>query len=290
MIPTHEAIDRRNEKLFNKLSDLIDKRILDLDEEKTEFHFELLSNTPNAVVNMIIDDYGKNGWSIRQASTGKLNSPIARHLHFELGKSNDIESQITQWLAYHSLLLKISTENSDTETSSLNFSNKFTIKNPEDKEISKILDFENESCMIALKSLQKNTIYTYLPTIKMAMTDAFKQFKLPTKIFISTVMFNKIFREEIIFDKEFFDEATQRDVLMTGLYGHLWNMDIHVFDPKIENENDIYIFSYENMLIANRKIVVNGGNVNNVNAEPDNVEYYLEICEPANFAHIHVYR
>ena len=27
---------------------------------------------------------------------------------------------------------------------------------------------------------------------------------------------------------EFFDQATQRDVLMTGLYGHLWTCDIHV--------------------------------------------------------------
>ena len=27
---------------------------------------------------------------------------------------------------------------------------------------------------------------------------------------------------------EFFDQATQRDVLMTGLYGHLWTADIHV--------------------------------------------------------------
>jgi hypothetical protein len=30
------------------------------------------------------------------------------------------------------------------------------------------------------------------------------------------------------FGKEFFDEATQRDILMTGLYGHIYSADIHV--------------------------------------------------------------
>jgi hypothetical protein len=28
--------------------------------------------------------------------------------------------------------------------------------------------------------------------------------------------------------KEFFDEATTREILTTGLYGHLWTADIHV--------------------------------------------------------------
>lgn len=28
--------------------------------------------------------------------------------------------------------------------------------------------------------------------------------------------------------KEFFDEATQRDVIMSGLFGHIWTADIHV--------------------------------------------------------------
>lgn len=30
------------------------------------------------------------------------------------------------------------------------------------------------------------------------------------------------------FGKDFFDEATQREIITTGLYGHLWTADIHV--------------------------------------------------------------
>jgi len=31
-----------------------------------------------------------------------------------------------------------------------------------------------------------------------------------------------------VFGKDFFDEATQREIITTGLYGHLWTADIHV--------------------------------------------------------------
>ena len=31
-----------------------------------------------------------------------------------------------------------------------------------------------------------------------------------------------------IFGKDFYDEATQREIITTGLYGHLWTADIHV--------------------------------------------------------------
>ena len=31
-----------------------------------------------------------------------------------------------------------------------------------------------------------------------------------------------------VFGKEFFDEASQREIITTGLYGHLWTADIHV--------------------------------------------------------------
>jgi hypothetical protein len=41
--------------------------------------------------------------------------------------------------------------------------------------------------------------------------------------------------------KEFFDEATQRDVLMTGLFGHVWTADIHV--STMVPKNTIYILA-----------------------------------------------
>ena len=39
--------------------------------------------------------------------------------------------------------------------------------------------------------------------------------------------------------KEFYDEATQRDILMTGLYGHLYSADIHV--SSMVPKNAVYV-------------------------------------------------
>ena len=39
--------------------------------------------------------------------------------------------------------------------------------------------------------------------------------------------------------KEFYDEATQRDILMTGLYGHLYSADIHV--STMVPKNAVYV-------------------------------------------------
>ncbi len=41
--------------------------------------------------------------------------------------------------------------------------------------------------------------------------------------------------------KDFFDEATQRDVIMSGLYGHLWTADIHV--STMVPRNTIYVLA-----------------------------------------------
>jgi hypothetical protein len=42
------------------------------------------------------------------------------------------------------------------------------------------------------------------------------------------VMHAQRFAEVRIFGKDFYDEATQREIITTGLYGHLWTADIHV--------------------------------------------------------------
>lgn len=41
--------------------------------------------------------------------------------------------------------------------------------------------------------------------------------------------------------KDFFDEATQRDIIMSGLYGHLWTADIHV--STMVPRNTIYVLA-----------------------------------------------
>lgn len=41
--------------------------------------------------------------------------------------------------------------------------------------------------------------------------------------------------------KDFFDEATQRDILMTGLYGHIYSADIHV--STMVPKNAVYVLA-----------------------------------------------
>lgn len=41
--------------------------------------------------------------------------------------------------------------------------------------------------------------------------------------------------------KDFFDEATQRDILMTGLYGHIYSADIHV--STMVPKNSVYVLA-----------------------------------------------
>ena len=50
------------------------------------------------------------------------------------------------------------------------------------------------------------------------------------------VMHANRFADIRIFGKGFYDEATQREIITTGLYGHLWTADLHVssrMDPTI---------------------------------------------------------
>lgn len=44
-----------------------------------------------------------------------------------------------------------------------------------------------------------------------------------------------------VWGKDFFDEATQRDVLMTGLYGHIYTADIHV--STMVPKNGVYVLA-----------------------------------------------
>lgn len=48
------------------------------------------------------------------------------------------------------------------------------------------------------------------------------------------------------FGKDFYDEATQREILTTGLYGHLWTADIHV-SSRMDSNTILVIASPENV-------------------------------------------
>jgi len=49
-----------------------------------------------------------------------------------------------------------------------------------------------------------------------------------------------------IFGKDFYDEATQREIITTGLYGHLWTADIHV-SSRMDSNTVLVVASPENV-------------------------------------------
>ena len=48
------------------------------------------------------------------------------------------------------------------------------------------------------------------------------------------------------FGKDFYDEATQREIITTGLYGHLWTADIHV-SSRMDKDTVLVVASPENV-------------------------------------------
>lgn len=55
------------------------------------------------------------------------------------------------------------------------------------------------------------------------------------------VMHPQRYKDVRVWGKDFFDEATQRDILMTGLYGHIYSADIHV--STMVPKNAVYVLA-----------------------------------------------
>jgi hypothetical protein len=62
----------------------------------------------------------------------------------------------------------------------------------------------------------------------MALNEAFKQVEQHDLVVAKIVTHAFQYASIRTFGKDFFDEATQREIITTGLYGHLWTADIHV--------------------------------------------------------------
>ena len=107
---------------------------------------------------------------------------------------------------------------------------KDSIQRQEDIILFKLLD---------VAATHEQTIYTYVETIKRALNDSFiaieEQEIIAAKVVMSPKTFRKI-RDYLYGD---LDDACQRDILMTGLYGHLWSADIHI--STIIEDGDIYV-------------------------------------------------
>jgi len=61
-----------------------------------------------------------------------------------------------------------------------------------------------------------------------SMNDAYYYIERHDLVCTKIVMHARQFAAVRLFGKEFYDEASQREIITTGLFGHLWTADIHV--------------------------------------------------------------
>ena len=78
----------------------------------------------------------------------------------------------------------------------------------------------------ACTTAQSVTNYGALTT--QALNEAFKQVEQHDLVCAKIVTHAFQYASIRTFGKDFYDEATQREIITTGLYGHLWTADIHV--------------------------------------------------------------
>lgn len=78
----------------------------------------------------------------------------------------------------------------------------------------------------AVPSAQEVENYGTLTVL--AMKEAFKQIEQHDLVAAKIVTHANQYASIRTFGKDFFDEATQREIISTGLFGHLWTADIHV--------------------------------------------------------------
>lgn len=77
-----------------------------------------------------------------------------------------------------------------------------------------------------------------------AINEAFKQIEQHDLVAAKIVTHAFQYASIRTFGKDFFDEATQREIITTGLYGHLWTADIHV-SSRMDSETVLIVSSPE---------------------------------------------
>ena len=207
--------------------------------------------------------------------------------------------EILGFYKMNSLLAKVGREHNELEGDLehyRSFKNIGSLKNNEEVDAinMSLTEYEDGISLVMLHKSSKpeNTIYTYAPTFTMALSDAVSKLECPTKMIMSTTLYNKIFRETLSFDeirKLEFSAATVRDFMLTRLYAHMAFTDIHVFFPNDEFnlmlENDIFIIdSVKNPIPFVRTETI----IETKNGY--SLEYDLKVGQSEKISRIHVYR
>ena len=93
------------------------------------------------------------------------------------------------------------------------------------------------SALISAADNRNDQIVTNVGTLTpQALNSAFSLVEQHDLVVTRVVMHARQFAAVRIFGKDFFDEATQREIITTGLYGHIWTANIHVssrMDPDV---------------------------------------------------------
>lgn len=84
--------------------------------------------------------------------------------------------------------------------------------------------------LLQVGGAHEQTIYTYSDTLNRAILDSMSSLEneglLAAKMIMNPFTYRRIMYLDYVQGR--FDEATQRDILMTGLHGHLYTMDVHI--------------------------------------------------------------
>ncbi len=85
------------------------------------------------------------------------------------------------------------------------------------------------SALIAAADTLGTQVVTNVGTLTVAsLNTAFRLIEQHDLVAAKIVMHANQYASIRTFGKDFYDEATQREIITTGLYGHLWTADIHV--------------------------------------------------------------
>ena len=85
------------------------------------------------------------------------------------------------------------------------------------------------NALIAAATTLGTQIVTNVGTLSVtSLNTAYRMIEEHDLVTTKVVMHARQFASIRILDKDFYDEATQREIITTGLYGHLWTADLHV--------------------------------------------------------------
>lgn len=85
------------------------------------------------------------------------------------------------------------------------------------------------NALIAAADTRGDQVVTNVGSLTVAsLNTAFRLIEQHDLVAAKIVMHANQYASVRTFGKDFYDEATQREIITTGLYGHLWTADIHV--------------------------------------------------------------